>query len=355
MALSLMIGLATLFGGMPQADPTSLLDSAETLPGFKDGVLAIQSMTPTTGAVGRETIVLLRGEGFVPDMKVRFGDALSEQVIVYSDKMATAKVPNHAAGVVDVGLEAFVAQANREVGLSSAFTYFDPSGGGGEDGGVVDTDGDGLSDIKEIEGWLIKIDPFGFGLDSRNTTNSGADVIVTYTVTSDPNIADTDDDGLNDGEEFVIKTDPQDTDTDDDGLWDAEEFNRWLTSPVSVDTDGDARDADPSSSFSTLPPNPRLFDGAELYDIDELLKDPSSRGDIKLNATSPRLADTDGDNVSDFKEITTPVRTPLLADMPQLLFEIVDDIDIRLDVTYAEAEGETSTFQTSFRPANRRR
>ncbi|MCH7873555.1 MAG: IPT/TIG domain-containing protein [Planctomycetes bacterium] len=323
MALSLMIGLATLFGCMPQADPTSLLDSVETLPGFKDGVLAIQSMTPTTGAVGRETIVLLRGEGFVPDMKVRFGEALSEQVIVYSDKMATAKVPNHAAGVVDVGLEALVAQANRKVGLSDAFTYFDPSGGGGEDGGGVDTDRDGLSDIKELEGWLIKVDPFGFGLDSRNTTNSGADVIVTYTVTSDPFIADTDDDGINDGVEFAIKTDPRNKDTDDDGLWDGEEYTRWLTSPVSVDTDGDARDADASSSFSTLPPNPRLFDGAELYDIDELLKDPSDRGDIKLRATSPRLADTDGDNVSDFKEITTPVRTPLLADMPQLLFEIV--------------------------------
>ena len=37
MALSLMIGLATLFGCMPQADPTSLLDSAPALPGFKNG------------------------------------------------------------------------------------------------------------------------------------------------------------------------------------------------------------------------------------------------------------------------------------------------------------------------------
>jgi len=104
-------------------------------------------------------------------------------------------------------------------------------------------------------------------------------------------------DGLGDNEEYAYQTDPQNNDTDGDGLWDGEELHRCYTSPVSVDTDGDARGPDPSTASSTLPPYAGLFDGHELYTPDQRAVPPGERGAIKLGATSPALDDTDGDGV----------------------------------------------------------
>ena len=247
--------------------------------------------------------------------------------------------PVHAVGKVGVRLEARIQARWREVELPRSFDFFmlPATDAGG------DKDGDGLTNYQEMMGWDIKVDIFGFGLDPGQLGT-----FLQHHVDSDPSNPDTDGDGLPDGNEFIAKANPRAVDTDGDGLWDGEERFRWLTSPVSIDSDGDARSPDISSERSTLPPNPSLFDGTELYDDDELLKAPADRGEIKLLATSPTLDDTDGDNVRDTDEIDTPVRTPLLADMPQLLFEIVDEVDIRLDVEYAEEEGRTTAFETSF-------
>ena len=56
-----------------------------------------------------------------------------------------------------------------------------------------DSDGDGLSDIREAE------------------------------LGTDPNNADSDGDGINDGDEVALGTDPNNTDTDGDGVSDGEE------------------------------------------------------------------------------------------------------------------------------------
>ncbi|MCH7994905.1 MAG: IPT/TIG domain-containing protein, partial [Planctomycetes bacterium] len=310
----------------------------------KDVPLAINNVVPTRGLVESNTIVLVEGEGFTPGMWVYFGDQPAKEVFVLTDGMLTAITPAHPTGTVDVRLDAQVQGQRYEVGMPEAFAFFALPD---EDPGT-DKDGDGLTDLEEITGWDIKVDIFGFGL---NPGHFGS--FLEHHVDSNPGVGetDTDNDGLTDLEEFFVKSNPRDPDTDGDGLWDGEEWHRWLTSPISVDTDGDARSADPSSPQSTLPPNASLFDGAELYDFIELAKDPADRGPIKFNATSPTLDDTDGDNVSDSDEIDTPVRTPLLADMPQLLFEIVDDVDMRLDIEYAEEEGRTTAFETSFATA----
>ena len=51
-----------------------------------------------------------------------------------------------------------------------------------------DTDGDGLDDFTETNGWDIVIDAYGYGSDG----------LVTRHVTSDPTMTDTDGDGLTD-------------------------------------------------------------------------------------------------------------------------------------------------------------
>lgn len=73
-------------------------------------------------------------------------------------------------------------------------------------------------------------DPDGDGLTNDQELNAG----------TDPNNADTDGDGLMDGEELTkYRTDPKNFDTDKDDLMDGEEVNKWKTNPLVPDTDGD--------------------------------------------------------------------------------------------------------------------
>jgi len=139
---------------------------------------------------------------------------------------------------------------------------------------------------------------------------------------------DTDGDGLDDLTEFLIRSNPCKPDTDGDSLSDAVEWNQWLTSPTSVDSDGDARGPD-----GDLPPNPALFDGFEL--------DPS----VSFR-TSPTLADTDGDGKTDFEEIDDPSRSPLIAELPEYTVTQVGNVDLRLNVEYAEAAGTETQYGT---------
>lgn len=84
---------------------------------------------------------------------------------------------------------------------------------------------------------------------------------------SDPLLADTDGDGLNDAVELNTHgTDPRLADTDDDGLGDADELNMHGTDPIDRDTDGDgafdgqeiAAGSDPLDPLSLPPPLPVL-------------------------------------------------------------------------------------------------
>lgn len=77
-------------------------------------------------------------------------------------------------------------------------------------GQAVDSDKDGLDDVREKE----------IGTDPRNL--------------------DTDGDGLSDGDEVIVyKTHPLTADTDDDGEGDGDELLIWRTNPLNPDTDGD--------------------------------------------------------------------------------------------------------------------
>lgn len=177
----------------------------------------------------------------------------------------------------------------------------------------ADTDADLLTRGEEEAGWTIFVDTSGYG-ESR---------VMEIQVTSNPELEDTDGDGLTDGEEWIFGTDPRSRDTDHDGLSDYEEVFRWLTSPTSVDTDGDARGPN-----HDLPPKAMLFDGHEL----------------RVLHTSPTLEDTDGDGRTDYEEYDQVGRNPLVAEVPKLGVELVDAVDIRLDVEYAEELGTTHEY-----------
>lgn len=77
-----------------------------------------------------------------------------------------------------------------------------------------DTDGDGLLDSIELQGWSCNI-----------YWASSGEHIEEFDVYSDPTISDSDGDGLLDSEEFVKGSNPFDQDTDDDNYFDEKDDN----------------------------------------------------------------------------------------------------------------------------------
>ena len=161
-----------------------------------------------------------------------------------------------------------------------------------------DDDKDGLS-TREEGFWgtaANKADTDGDGL------NDGEEVRLYGT---NPSNKDTDGDGLTDGEEVSVHTtDPTKADTDSDGLSDGDEVSRYTTDPLKLDTDGDG-----------------LTDGEEQleYETDPLASDSDSDGlsdgdEVKNQKTNPNKADTDADALSDTAEVNQYKTNPIVAD-----------------------------------------
>ncbi|PKN72067.1 MAG: hypothetical protein CVU50_08775 [Candidatus Cloacimonetes bacterium HGW-Cloacimonetes-3] len=112
--------------------------------------------------------------------------------------------------------------------------------------------------------------------------------------TVDPNTIDTDGDGLMDVDEInKYKTDPKKVDTDGDGLNDYVEVMQYKTNPLNPDTDGDGlNDYVEVMQYKTDPLNPDT-DGEGLNDYVEVMQ----------YKTNPLLADTDKGSVDDATEV----------------------------------------------------
>jgi outer membrane protein OmpA-like peptidoglycan-associated protein len=158
----------------------------------------------------------------------------------------------------------------------------------GTDPNKADTDGDGLSDGDEINNYHTN--PLKVDSDSDNLSDKD-EIMVNKT---DPNKPDTDGDGLSDGDELLkYNTDPLKVDTDGDGSSDGDEVNKYKTDPLKVDTDGDG-----------------LSDGDEInkYKTDPLKVDTDSDGlsdneEVAKYKTDPLKIDTDSDGVIDGSEV----------------------------------------------------
>jgi outer membrane protein OmpA-like peptidoglycan-associated protein len=196
----------------------------------------------------------------------------------------------------------------------------------GTDPNKADTDGDGLSDGDEVNKYYtnpLKADSDGDGLSDK-------DEIVVYN--TNPNKADTDGDGLSDGDEVLkYKTDPSKVDTDGDGLKDGDEVNKYQTNPLKVDSDGDGlSDYDEIMIYKT-DPNKADTDGDGLTDVDEVLK----------YKTDPLKVDTDGDGLTDGDEILKYKTNPLKADTDGDGLRDDEEISLfRTDPNKADTDGD---------------
>lgn len=158
----------------------------------------------------------------------------------------------------------------------------------GTDGQVADTDGDGLNDGDEFKKYKtdpLKADTDGDGL---------SDYAEVITHKSSPTSTDTDGDGLADMDEVKThQTDPTMADSDSDGLTDAEEVNTYKSNPMNKDTDGDGlTDGDEVKKYKTK------------FDVADTDGDGLSDGDeVNMHSSNPTVADTDGGSVNDGVEV----------------------------------------------------
>ncbi len=287
------------------------------LEGFPDDVRVSFLVIPPTG--------IMRCVGILYRI---FGDAADGGEAVIGVRGANGRFLSvfcdHAAGTLEDGMMLY---ADPPVGSDPLVVDTDGDGLSdldearhGSDPRIADTDGDGLSDAEEVargtdpanqdsdgdglsDGWEVAHglnplsatggdgaagDPDGDGLTNLQEQSHGGD----------PRSSDTDGDGLSDGREVELGTNLRSTDTDCDGLSDHREVELG-TDPCSPDTDCDGMTDGWESAHGLSPLSADGDDGAD-GDPDH---DGLSNLDEYLNDTDPLSADTDGDGVSDRIEV----------------------------------------------------
>ena len=124
------------------------------------------------------------------------------------------------------------------------------------------------------------------------TETAGATKTPTATPTAQPD-TDADDDGLSDDDEALRGTDPNLADTDGDGLLDGREVFETGTDPLNADSDADGiTDGEEVDTYGSNPSS-NDGDGDGLPDYNEIFQ----------HGTDPNEPDTDGDGISDHDEL----------------------------------------------------
>lgn len=163
---------------------------------------------------------------------------------------------------------------------------------------VADTDGDGLSDGQELA--LPRMSPVLADLDGDGLSDGWESVPHSLVYTVDGEVR-----------ERSVRTDPLNPDSDLDGLEDGDEIDPplgWnVTNPVEADTDGDGLNDGPERYEHGSDPTRTDTDGDTLLDGFEAAAHVLSlvidgRPEERSVVTSPVLRDTDADGLTDPEE-----------------------------------------------------
>jgi len=157
---------------------------------------------------------------------------------------------------------------------------------------VKDTDNDGMPDwFEDKYGLDSTVDDSLLDLDLDGLTN-----LQEFLLGTDPSLADTDGDGINDSAEInIYGTSPIDIDSDHDGLSDADEINIHNTDPLLNDSDGDGI-LDGEEVNLGFDPN----DDTSTPVIDRDNDGIADGSDNCLQIPNPTQLDTDADGIGDF-------------------------------------------------------
>lgn len=210
-----------------------------------------------------------------------------------SDYLLTSVKVNRSGEVLGLthdGKAIFVSSGQQVVDVGSRLVEIEAGLGGvfigvDEDGRVFQLQPDSYVDLQVFKCRAMSVGKY---------YNSGSYILAVSL--TDPLNADSDDDGLLDGDEAEIYgTYPINPDSDGDGIDDGVEVLTHGTSPILVDTDSDS-----------------------LSDFDEL----------NIYYTNPLIVDTDGDNLSDGVEVTSHSTNPLSKDTDG------DEIEDNIELSY---------------------
>ncbi|MCC6793386.1 MAG: hypothetical protein IT336_17005 [Thermomicrobiales bacterium] len=164
-------------------------------------------------------------------------------------------------------------------------------------------------------------------VDYPDSDGDGLDDNTEAQIGTDPTSADTDQDGLSDGDEVnLYGSDPLSMDGDGDLLPDYNEVMQHGTNPMNPDSDGDSLNDHDELNYNTDPLNADsdgdgLLDGIELftYPSDPLDTDSDDDGlldgdEVNLYGSHPNNMDTDADGLPDYNEVMQHGTNPAVAD-----------------------------------------
>ncbi len=328
----------------PDTDGDGITDGDEVDAGVNGYVT--DPLKPDTDGDGLSDLAEIETYGTDPTKVDTDGDGLSDKAEVLTHNTDPNDPDTDGDGLTD-GYEVTTYHPDTSVDLDgdSVFDHRthpllpDSDGGGAPDGTevdngykplvpsddiyIIDTDGDGLTDIQEEENGTDPGDPDsdGDGLGDLEELVPGADGYVT-----DPLDPDSDGDGLNDGDELLHGSNATAPDTDGDTLTDGVEVHTHGTSPTMRDTDGDGLTDDVETGISGTDPLDADTDGDGLPDgwVDGWLgaaknaamdpgeyEDEDMDGVVDPGETSPLARDTDGGGAWDRDEVLSGDHDPL--------------------------------------------
>lgn len=132
--------------------------------------------------------------------------------------------------------------------------------------------------------WAVRADAIGVMTIDKTEFNFMPAALVTYkwgtdvprSLRADGGLTDTDGDGLPDQDELRLKTDPRNPDTDGDGLLDGEEVLKYKTDPLNPDSDYDGLTDGQEVYAHKTDPNVRDTDKGGVADGHEVIEDSTN-------------------------------------------------------------------------------